>query len=214
MTTSTLLASPARLLLRNWWVILATTLAVLATTAFFTQRQTPVFQARASILLRPDRGLRSVGNQVDTLRTMQPRAIIATYSKLPASRGVRVRVQERLELSDAEMKAYSIRCSVVPDTFLLSLSVEHEDPARAAEMAVVVFEETSQYAKGFYRIFGLTLLDSTGEEAVRQVRPQVTRSLTSGFLVGLLAGTALAVVIGSIVERRGAGERGTEPRSR
>lgn len=179
---------------RSWWVILLTLVVGLGSTAYFTHRQTPIYQATTTVVVGPSEKLAKVDEVVDSLNTLDRRSVVATYAKIPSSRTVRDQAQEQLGLSRNQMRLYQVRTAVVPDTNILQVSVEGPDPRLAADVANALAEQAKNYVKEFYGVFGLKVLDPASQPS-QPVRPDMTRNLSMGAVLGLLLGIGLAFLV-------------------
>jgi capsular polysaccharide biosynthesis protein len=179
---------------RSWWIIGLTLVVGLGSTAYFTHRQTPIYQATTTVVIGPSEKLAKIGEIVDSLNTLDRRSVVATYAKIPTSRTVRDRAREQLGLSHSQMRLYQVRTSVVPDTNILQIAIEGPDPRLAAEVANAVAEQAKSYVQEFYGIFGLKVLDRASQPS-RPVGPELTRNLSVGAVLGLLLGIGLAFLI-------------------
>jgi len=191
------LASVITVLTRSWWVIALFVVAVLGSTAFFTYTQTPVYRATATVLVGPEKKLAMTKDMVSSLRALQSRTTIATIAKIVSSRKIRGKVSEKLTLSAKQMRRYRIKARVVPDTNIINVSVEHQDPHLAAEMANIVTKQTKYYVERLYKIFDLNLLDPATVPS-RPVHPQVSRNLSAGAMFGLLLGIGVAFLVSGL----------------
>jgi capsular polysaccharide biosynthesis protein len=175
---------------RSWWLIGCSLLAVVGSSAFFAWRQTAVFEAAATVVIGPRAAITDSDEILDALDTLDRRSIVATYAKIPLSRTVQDAVQRQLELSPAQLAPYRIRTSVLPDTNILKIAVEGPDPNQAAIIANAVAGQAGDAAKRFYRLYAFKVLDPAVPPAA-PTRPNRTRSLGAGTVLGLLLGVGL-----------------------
>lgn len=202
-----------QILARNWWVVALVLAAVVGSTSYFTFTQTPIYRATATVLVGPEKRIEQSKDVVGVMRALDSRKVIATFSKVPASRKIRDKVGEKLTLTAKQMRAYRIQARVTPDTNMIKITVEHPDPRLAADMANTVAKETKYYLEYLYTIFDVNLLDPATIPS-RPVRPLVSRYLSTAALFGLLLGLGAAFLVGGLGQRREAAQTSPEPRQR
>jgi uncharacterized protein involved in exopolysaccharide biosynthesis len=183
-----------RLFLRRyWWLILSAFAFGFGATAAFTSLRAPTYRATTTLVVGPNESLKTPREVVDSLNTLDRRSVVATFAKLPSSRTVRERAQGQLQLNEAQLKPYDVRTVVVPDTNVLEVSVEGPNPRMAAALADAVAQQTTQYTREFYDIYGMKVLDSA-QEPTERVGPGLSRTLLVGAVLGLLIGVGVASI--------------------
>lgn len=178
---------------RYWWVILLAFAVGFGSTAYFSRLRAPAYRATTTLVVGPNETLKTPREVVDSLNTLDRRSVVATFAKLPSSRTVRERAQAQLQLAEAQLTPYEVRTAVVPDTNVLEVSVEGPDPQVAASFADAVAQQTTQYAREFYDIYGMKVLDRA-QEPTERVGPGLSRTLLVGAVLGLLIGVGVASV--------------------
>ncbi len=178
---------------RYWWLILSAFAFGFGATAAFTSLRAPTYRATTTLVVGPNESLKTPREVVDSLNTLDRRSVVATFAKLPSSRTVRERAQGQLQLNEAQLKPYDVRTVVVPDTNVLEVSVEGPDPRLTAALADAVAQQTTQYTREFYDIYGMKVLDRA-QEPTERVGPGLSRTLLVGAVLGLLIGVGVASV--------------------
>ncbi|HLM56408.1 MAG TPA: hypothetical protein VK422_09865 [Pyrinomonadaceae bacterium] len=178
---------------RYWWLILSAFAFGFGATAAFTSLRAPTYRTTTTLVVGPNESLKTPREVVDSLNTLDRRSVVATFAKLPSSRTVRERAQGQLQLNEAQLKPYEVRTVVVPDTNVLEVSVEGPDPRTAAALADAVAQQTTQYTREFYDIYGMKVLDRA-QEPTERVGPGLSRTLLVGAVLGLLIGVGVASV--------------------
>ena len=189
---------------RRWWIVILSLVVVLGSTAFFSYRQTPIYETRTTLVVRLSEKL-GIKETVDSLNALDRRSIIATYAKIPLSRTVQEKVEKNLGLESGIMSnqesSYLIKTGVIPDTNILSISVEGPDRRLVADIANAIAEESKNYVEEFSDIFRLTVLDRAPHPS-KPVRPVIQRNLGIGVVLGLLLGVVLVFLIEFIQKLR------------
>jgi capsular exopolysaccharide synthesis family protein len=134
----------------SWLLILGTVLA--GGTAFFVSRsQTRIYQATATVLVNQAQAATGPTYQ-DVLANQQ---LSKTYANLVPSRPVVGEVAKNLGLPPAEVSGH-INASVVRDTQLIKINVQHPNPQTAATIA----NETA-------KVFSNQIRDAQGADQVK-----------------------------------------------
>jgi len=176
---------------RYWWMILLAFAIGFGSAAFFTRRRPPTYRATTTLVVGPNETLKTPREVVDSLNTLDRRSVVATFARLPASRTVRERAGQQLQLGEAQLTPYEVRTAVIPDTNVLEVSVEGPDARLAAAFAEAVANQTTGYTREFYGIYGMKVLDAA-KEPTEAVGPGLSRSLLAGAILGLLIGVGVA----------------------
>nr|MBI2904465.1 protein tyrosine kinase [Chloroflexota bacterium] len=114
-----------------WLIILGTALA--AGVAYFTSRRTtPIYEATATILVSEGQGVRTT----DYSSLVASEQLAQTYAQLMTKRPVLEEAIKTLNLSITTNElAKLVSVTLVPNTQLLKINVENEDPVVAATLA-------------------------------------------------------------------------------
>ncbi len=188
---------------RYWWLILLAFAVGFGSAAFFAQRRAPSYRATTTLVVGPNESLKTTREVVDSLNTLDRRSVVATFARLPPSRTVRQRAAQQLQRPEAQLEPYEVKTAVVPDTNVLEVSVEGPDPRLAASFADAVAQQTTQYTREFYDIYGMKVLDRA-QEPTERAGPSLSRTLLVGAVLGLLIGVGVASVFDYLRRLRGA----------
>lgn len=152
-----------RVLRRRKWTITLVTLVVVAAALGATALQTPVYEARAQVLLRPT-AQEQVAAQAQN-RQVNTRAI-PTEVQLLQSQAVRDRVIAELG------EAPEVRVGQVADTEFIEIRAEHTDPETAATIANTYAEEFIDYRRE-QAVGGLLALSERVQQEIDQAQQRV-----------------------------------------
>ena len=190
-----------RIARRSWWIVACWTVAVFASIAFFTVRQTPIYEATTTLVVWPDETSAEHHEVVNSLAALDRRSIIATYAKIPSSVAVQEAARQQVQLSPVEMQQFQTRASVVPDTDILRLVVEGPDPHLVTVLANAIAEQATRYAKEFSGIFQLRVLDPAAVPTHPE-RPDLIRNLSIGVVLGLVLGLGWVFLLEYLLHAR------------
>lgn len=203
----------ARALRQRWWLVVAVAVVAVATSRFFTMRETRLYGATASAMVTPAASITEHTELLRALETLERRTVVATLALLPTSRETREAAAMMARVSPAALPHHRISASVVPNTNVLRVRVEGPDPDRASALANAIVQVTATRANELYRLFALQPLDPS-LPSPRPIHPNATRNLAVAGILGLFLGLALTVGIElaySLVARAPRGE--AEPRT-
>jgi capsular polysaccharide biosynthesis protein len=150
----------------------------------------PVYQAETTLLIT---GLSSSGEEdTSTLRLEDIAAgqvLIYEYSAIISSNRVTSAVLSKL--NDPDITQDDLRnmmsISAVNDTRIIAITVTHNDPVKAAQIADVLAEEFSQVVVGLYRIENIDIIDRA-QVPINPVGPAKMRNtVLAAFAAGMFA---------------------------
>ena len=125
-----------RIAKKSWWVVALALGGTVASTAFFTLWQTPIYQAITTLVISTDQSVTDVNDVVRSLDSLDRRSVVATYAKIPSSQTVISRAKQQLKLAPSQMQLYQVSTLVVPDTMIVAVSVEGPDSGLTAALAM------------------------------------------------------------------------------
>jgi uncharacterized protein involved in exopolysaccharide biosynthesis len=174
---------------RWWWLPLLGFLVGALSGALAGSRTPATFETQTTIVIGPSPSLTDPRQITDSLDALDRRSVVATFAAIPSSRSVRGLAQKGLRMSEAQMAAYTVDTSVVPDSNVLAVSVSGPDRNRAVQVANEIALQTIGVATGVYPIYSLKVLDSAELPATAsEAGGRNWRSPLLGGLMGLLIG--------------------------
>jgi diguanylate cyclase (GGDEF)-like protein len=181
-----------RTLTRKWWIILITFVVTYAATLALTFTQTPVYQSRATFIMKLSPAFRSDKDSASSLDILsrQP-SIAATYTTLASSRMIRGQVADALNVPGEQRRLLTVTSSVIPDTNVLAIMVQAPDPVLARDFTNAVGAATVEYVRGLYEVYELEPLDRAGLSDA-PILPNKPLNLLLGAVVGLGLGVGVA----------------------
>lgn len=182
----------SRTLLRRWWVVLLPLAASLLFTGLWLARQTPLYEAAATLAVVPASSVRHTADILRGLETLERRSVVATIARIPGSPESRRLAAERLGVEEAELRPYRVRGSVLPYTNAVRVEVTGPDAGRAIDMADALAVATRHQGRSLYRVFSLRPLEEA-QASSRPVWPDRRRAWLVAVVVGLAVGGGLAV---------------------
>lgn len=180
---------------RYWWMIAIAFVVTLSATWFFVSGETPVYEARATYVMRPRASIVVEEDVVRAVETLSRRIEInTTYAEIASSRFIRNQAIERLGLSETEREGLSVSGRVIAGTNVMEITASGPEPEILPEFANAVGVETILYVRNLYDVFELEPLDAATTPR-NPVYPQTTLILALGAVVGLGLGVGLVILV-------------------
>ncbi|MFN8530232.1 MAG: hypothetical protein U0670_16655 [Anaerolineae bacterium] len=185
-----------QILLKNWWIILPLTLISVTAALLFSYQQPLVFETNATYITRLDRALSTVDQTLYGLDTLTARdRIFTTYCEVITSDSVREQALVLLGVDPAaaDFSKYSVQCSVLPNSNVLSVRVQGLSPALLTRFAEAIGYAGMARVNQLYTFFPLDTLDAVVLNP-DPVSPNHTRDALLGGVLGVMVGVTLAVL--------------------
>ena len=192
------LRSALRLLREHWELIFVVTILATSASAYATWRTTPQYAAEVTMFVS------AWSSPEDTASAYQGSLLsqqkVKSYTELLRGHHVMSGVVDRLGLDVTPRQlAGKVSSSAIPDTSLLTATVQDPSPQRARQLADAIGAEFVEFvpslesvAEGEPPAVKVTVVSPAETPAV-PVSPQPTRNITVGLILGLLTGFGLAV---------------------
>lgn len=179
-----------KILQKRWWVVLALVIVTLLATTYFTLRTEPVYQAKATYIVRIS-AFAEERNVISALNTLTSRTeIAATYAGVANSQVIKHKAAETLGISRAT--ALNVRSQMKSGTNILEITVEGNDPALVRDYTNAVGLETVSYVESLYETYRLELLDEASLPG-SPIKPNLMQNLMLGGMLGLFLGIGLVI---------------------
>jgi polysaccharide biosynthesis transport protein len=155
---------------RQWWWILIICPAIAAGTAYAVSSQmTPMYEAGSTVIIEHQ----LVGGTLDLQSIQAAERRTQTFSQLITTRSVIEPVIEQLELDETVDGVRStLSASHTTNTQLITISYQHEDPARAAEVVNAIGEQFSDFIQQIQQPV-LGIADGDVDEIVESLDAQI-----------------------------------------
>jgi len=181
------------MLRRSWWMIVVTMLAALNVALVSAYFATPQYQSNARFIVSPNPDLITGRDVINSLEALDKRSIISTYAEFLNSRRILQETLNEIQVSSSEAEQYTITTVVLPDANILELTVSGPNPDMAALLANSIGKRAIDYISRLYSAYDISILDPAGP-APTPFSPQPVRDAGLALVLGLIGGTALAIV--------------------
>jgi diguanylate cyclase (GGDEF)-like protein len=178
---------------RGWWIILLMIL-VAANVSLVISYFTPlVYQTNVRFIVSPNASIfTSSWDIVSSLDTLDRRSIINTYKELLASSSVYGKSPQIQQIGqDVVANEYGISVVVVPDTNILTLTVEGPTPQGVVDVARAISSQALGYINQLYPVYNFNVLDDA-TFPTSPVRPDSVRNAGLAAVLGAIVGLVLA----------------------
>jgi capsular polysaccharide biosynthesis protein/GGDEF domain-containing protein len=184
-----------KILVRRWWAIVVGIVIAVSAAAIFTFRQEPLYESKATYVIRPRSSLVADKDFASALDIVSRRTEInTTFAEVSGSRAIREAAMNNLGLTPAQREGLTAKAVVLSGTNVLTITTEGPNPTIARDFANAVGQATVSYVSGLYDIFELQPLDSAVISS-QPVSPKVFFNLIISAILGLLLGGGLALLI-------------------
>jgi diguanylate cyclase (GGDEF)-like protein len=181
-----------RTLVSKWWIVLGVFLVTYAATLALTFTQKPVYEARATYVVKLATGLGSEKDLASAVDILSRRTEIATtYTIVANSRQIKQLAADALGLPPGEQADVRVSSQLVPGTNIVEITAQASDPARARNFTDAVGTQLALYARNLYSTYTLEPLDSAVLPG-RPIKPDKVLNLTLGGVMGIVLGMGLA----------------------
>jgi polysaccharide biosynthesis transport protein len=175
---------------RRWWLALLVLITVLAGDAVVTYYSPRSYLARTSLVIGPSARVEP-GQLVYSVDALGRSMVVGTFAGVLTTDLVRREALARVGLPpDQPNSDIEIKSAAVADSALVQVTAVARDPDLAAALANAVGEVGEVQMSRLYPIYDLSVV-THATPPLAWYRPDVTRNLSMGVLVGvLLAGAA------------------------
>ncbi len=185
-----------RIILKRWWAILIGLSVAAAATVVWTNRQVPVYESKATFVLRPRSSTLVLGDEfVKALDMVSRRVEInTTFAEVATSRLIKQQAIQALGFESSQTRGLTVSAGVVGGTNVLTITVEGASPSVVQQFCDTVGAETLNYVSELYDVFELQPLDPASLPS-RPIRPNLGLNLLIGSFLGLVLGLGLALLV-------------------
>jgi len=198
---SATLNSIARAVWRRWWIAALVVIAVMLADGLITARTPRTYQARAELLIGPSTSV-DAGQLVYSVDALGRSMIVGTYANMLSTDVVR---RDALALAglapDQPPTAIEIKSAALADSAVVQITTVASDPDIAAAVANAVGQAGQVRMRQLYPMYDLTAV-TPAIPPTSSYRPDVTRNLSVGLLLGLLLGVAAAGAYDALARAR------------
>lgn len=177
--------------LRGWWLIGLAMAITAGSSAFLVSRQEPVYQATATLELRPGASLEEPGQVIEALDSLgRSRTTINTVARQATSPRLWGDAIRKLNVPPVVVENSSLTAVVLPETNLIEIRTESAYPELAAAIGNTVAEALAASQAPESALELAVVEPATKPEA--PIAPQPVRTITLGVVFGLALGVVAA----------------------
>jgi len=194
---------------RRWWIATVIVVAALVTALILTSQQKALYRSSTTIAIAPAASISDLNEVVRSLDTLERRTIIATVARIAGTTDFRDQAAVAARVPVADARGAEISATVLPNTNLLRITVEGDDPQRVATLANAAAATLAETTAKMYRVYQLTVI-SRATPASQPFFPNPGRNYTVALVSGLVAAAGALFLLHWINTRqalRGAGKR-------
>ena len=187
-----------RVLRDGWWIIIAAILVSTGIATAYSYTLEPTYEATASFVANPSIQISNTDDILYSLDTLANRStLVNTFCEILASRAILEKAEKTLPLEIQGAPSFldgdtgDVRCSVIPESSVIQLTVSGPSPGLTADLANAVGDAGIVYIKDLQEVFELHELDDALPDS-SQVSPNHMLDIGFGFVVGAIGGIAIA----------------------
>ncbi len=181
-------------LTRRWWVIVLVVALAVTTSAVFTARQAPVYEATTIVFTAPSPLLTEPKEQLNELNLLSYGSVLQTLADIAGSATFSHRVAPTTDADARDSSACSAQARRLPSTTELYLWVDC--PTRETALTLAGRLPAALQDVATEQFHGIVRVSPLGDRPTsRRIRPDPERNLTVAGLAGLLVGLVLAALL-------------------
>lgn len=185
----------SELLRRRWWLIVGVAALALAATGVYAWGQQRIYEATASLYIRPARPKASQATPAlitSQLGLLSYGSLVNTFVSIAQSKSRLVDAASTLEPQPHRLGSYSVVATLRPKSFVLDLSVRGPDRALVVPLVNRLSQSVASATSTQFPIVAVTSLDAASTSAL--IQPRFKRDLVYGGLAGLILGFVAAAL--------------------
>lgn len=181
-----------RLLLKKWWIVLATMFITVGSTIVFTLIQNPKYSATVTYVVSPSPDLLNAASFVSGLSVLGGQSTITnTYASIATSESVRENAVKALKLNQLQNSTLSVSSRVRSGTNMIEITVEGNDPLTVQAFANRIGESTEAYVNTLYEVYDMKVLDGA-KPPEKPIWPNMFLNIVVAIVLSFALGVSLA----------------------
>jgi capsular polysaccharide biosynthesis protein len=131
---------------------------------------------------------------INSINVLDRRTIPNTFAEIARSRSILETAGQQAGYAEADLRTVRSSAVVLPETFVVRITVDADEPEKAAALANGVLAETGSYALSSYPAYQARQLDQA-TPTMTPASPQPVRDIGIAAVVGLVLGCVVAVAV-------------------
>ena len=182
-----------RMLQKGWWIILLAGLVALVSSLVVSFLTPPQYSATARFIIIPSPSLKTSGEVINSLNTLDRVSVVATYVEVMNSEKIFVDSLAFLNLNPDSMEGYTVQALALPSSSVLELTVTGSDPDLVAELSNAIGQQTILFANSINFILTINFLD-IATPSTDPISPQPLRDAGLALVIGIVVGSVFAIL--------------------
>lgn len=184
-----------RLIVSGWWIALIVLSVTVGAATYATSQRARVYRASSTFAVVPsDTVLGSREATINSINVLDRRTIPNTFAEIARSRSMLELAGQKAGYSEAALQSVRSSAVVLPETFVVRITVDGDEPEKTSVLANGVLEETGAYALSAYPAYQARRLDQA-VPMMTPVSPQPVRDIGMAAIVGIMLGALTAFVV-------------------
>lgn len=182
-----------RMLQKGWWIILLAALVALALSLVVSFLTVPQYSATARFIITPSPSLKTSGEVINSLNTLDRASVVATYVEVMNSDKILSDSLTFLNVNPEVIADYTVQAVALPSSSVLELTVIGPDPKLAADLSNAIGQQTIIFSNSINFILAINFLD-TAVPPIIPLSPQPLRDAGLAVVMGLVIGALFAIL--------------------
>ena len=182
-----------RMLQKGWWIILLAGLVALVSSLVVSFLTLPQYSATARFIIIPSPSLKTSGEVINSLNTLDRVSVVATYVEVMNSQKIFEDSLAFLNLNPDSMEGYTVQALALPSSSVLELTVTGSDPNLVAELSNAIGQQTIIFANSINFILTINFLD-IATPPTDPISPQPLRDAGLALVIGVVIGSVFAIL--------------------
>lgn len=179
----------------RWWLAAVITLVTAQAAFGLSVTQTPLYQARATYIVKLDDSFENNRDALDAVdRLVRSQEIPATFVQIAESRRVHELAVAHAGLDPAAIQNVQLSAHFLPGSTILEIAVQSQDPQVAQTMANAAGNALIELTGDFFKVYQLQVLDPAVSPSA-PFRPNVAQSVALGLAVGFVLGITIILLL-------------------
>ncbi len=173
------------------WLSITLALITALTAVILSLTQTPLYQARATYIVKLDDSFENDRSALDAVeRLVRSQAVPATFVQVAQSRRVRELAASNAGLDAASLTNVQLTARFLPGSTILEIAVQGDNPEVVTTMANGSGDVVIELTREFFKVYALEPLDRATVPTA-PFRPNVWLALGLGLAVGFILGIGI-----------------------
>lgn len=179
------------IVVRWWWLVLASFLIVLVAGFAFSFTKRPMYRSTTTLIVSPRASITELSSVRQSLDTLEKPSILNTYAEIIRSKSIYKDAVINAAIPASSQTPVDIIVTVIQKTNLIRIDAEGPNPQTVFTIANAVTENAMQYVNNLYEVYEIKVLDPAVMPA-QPYSPDILRDTLLAAAIGIIFGITLS----------------------